>query len=160
MSISSHSQKFTYRHSGKIFTACVAPSVLIERFGTTRGGSFNPSPKQKDTNFSKNESTYHLKQATFSFLAFSLTKKGRPTLPLPQKFWSGKRVSNSRPQPWQGCALPTELFPPTFLEKKNYTDLSGACQKRDRVFPVNTVFTGSLETHRSTTHPLPIRRAL
>src|SRR5437763_16896693 len=25
--------------------------------------------------------------------------------------WSGKGVSNSRPQPWQGCALPTELFP-------------------------------------------------
>ena len=28
-------------------------------------------------------------------------------------FWSGKRDSNSRPQPWQGCALPTELFPQT-----------------------------------------------
>ena len=28
------------------------------------------------------------------------------------KIWSGKRDSNSRPQPWQGCALPTELFPP------------------------------------------------
>ena len=27
------------------------------------------------------------------------------------KTWSGKRGSNSRPQPWQGCALPTELFP-------------------------------------------------
>ena len=27
------------------------------------------------------------------------------------KKWSGKRDSNSRPQPWQGCALPTELFP-------------------------------------------------
>src|SRR5438874_4272395 len=27
-------------------------------------------------------------------------------------FWeSGKRDSNPRPQPWQGCALPTELFP-------------------------------------------------
>ncbi len=26
-------------------------------------------------------------------------------------FWSGKGDSNSRPQPWQGCALPTELFP-------------------------------------------------
>ena len=26
-------------------------------------------------------------------------------------FWSGKRDSNSRPQPWQGCALPTELLP-------------------------------------------------
>ena len=25
---------------------------------------------------------------------------------------SGKRDSNSRPQPWQGCALPTELLPP------------------------------------------------
>ena len=28
-----------------------------------------------------------------------------------ERQWSGKRVSNSRPQPWQGCALPTELFP-------------------------------------------------
>jgi hypothetical protein len=27
------------------------------------------------------------------------------------KNWSGKRDSNSRPQPWQGCALPAELFP-------------------------------------------------
>jgi hypothetical protein len=25
--------------------------------------------------------------------------------------WSGKGDSNSRPQPWQGYALPTELFP-------------------------------------------------
>ena len=25
--------------------------------------------------------------------------------------WSGKRDSNSRPPPWQGDALPTELFP-------------------------------------------------
>ena len=25
--------------------------------------------------------------------------------------WSGKRDSNPRHQPWQGCALPTELFP-------------------------------------------------
>ena len=34
--------------------------------------------------------------------------KGRVCLP---KFWSGRRGSNSRPQPWQGCALPTELLP-------------------------------------------------
>ena len=27
------------------------------------------------------------------------------------KFWSGKRDSNSRPIPWQGIALPAELFP-------------------------------------------------
>ena len=24
--------------------------------------------------------------------------------------WSEKRGSNPRPQPWQGCALPAELF--------------------------------------------------
>ena len=30
---------------------------------------------------------------------------------LQRKNWSGRRVSNSRPQPWQGCALPTELLP-------------------------------------------------
>ncbi len=32
---------------------------------------------------------------------------------LPFGDWSGRRVSNSRPQPWQGCALPTELLPHT-----------------------------------------------
>ena len=31
--------------------------------------------------------------------------------PFSPEIWSGKRGSNSRPQPWQGCALPTELFP-------------------------------------------------
>ena len=39
-----------------------------------------------------------------------LTKKGSASFPF-SKTWSGKRDSNSRPQPWQGCALPTELFP-------------------------------------------------
>ena len=28
--------------------------------------------------------------------------------------WSGRRDSDSRPQPWQGCALPTELLPHTW----------------------------------------------
>ena len=31
--------------------------------------------------------------------------------------WSGKRGSNSRPPPWQGGALPTELFPLIFWPK-------------------------------------------
>ena len=39
-----------------------------------------------------------------------LTKKKRDHL-LVTSLRSGKRDSNSRPQPWQGCALPTELFP-------------------------------------------------
>ena len=30
---------------------------------------------------------------------------------------SGKRDSNSRPRPWQGRALPTELFPQVFYSK-------------------------------------------
>ena len=32
-------------------------------------------------------------------------------LSITEESWSGRRVSNSRPQPWQGCALPTELLP-------------------------------------------------
>src|SRR6266542_3442387 len=40
----------------------------------------------------------------------TISAKGRAGA-LPHENWSGKRVSNSRPQPWQGCALPTELFP-------------------------------------------------
>jgi hypothetical protein len=35
-------------------------------------------------------------------------------------FWSGRRVSNSRPQPWQGCALPTELLPHRVFGHANY----------------------------------------
>jgi len=38
-------------------------------------------------------------------------RKRESALRFPFVFWSGRRVSNSRPQPWQGCALPTELLP-------------------------------------------------
>src|SRR5437667_12841039 len=34
---------------------------------------------------------------------------------------SGKRDSNPRPQPWQGCALPTELFPRTRVQSNRRT---------------------------------------
>ena len=40
-----------------------------------------------------------------------LQKIKKPTQGRLLKIWSGKGGSNSRPQPWQGCALPTELFP-------------------------------------------------
>ena len=35
---------------------------------------------------------------------------------------SGKRDSNPRPQPWQGCALPTELFPHCLARKATAGD--------------------------------------
>ena len=43
-------------------------------------------------------------------LVLRRAKKREAGLPF-LRIWSGKRGSNSRPQPWQGCALPTELFP-------------------------------------------------
>ncbi len=54
-------------------------------------------------------------------------RKGKCILHFPFVFWSGKRVSNSRPIPWQGIALPTELFPrrssaaPRRLDRKTMT---------------------------------------
>ena len=43
------------------------------------------------------------------------------------EIWSGRRVSNSRPQPWQGCALPTELLPHASCEGfELYTFFSAA----------------------------------
>ena len=41
--------------------------------------------------------------------------------------WSGKRDSNSRPQPWQGCALPTELFP---LGRRHSTAAAAGVKRR------------------------------
>src|SRR3546814_16385930 len=49
--------------------------------------------------------------------AFRLKNK-TPALPGFCQIWSGKRDSNSRPRPWQGRALPTELFP---RRKRNFT---------------------------------------
>jgi hypothetical protein len=36
----------------------------------------------------------------------------------PQKEWSGRRDSNPRHQPWQGCTLPTELRPHRLATRK------------------------------------------
>ena len=50
---------------------------------------------------------------------------------LSREIWSGKRDSNSRPIPWQGIALPTELFP-----QKTKSALYGywtSCQENRRL---------------------------
>ena len=53
--------------------------------------------------------------------------------------WSGKRGSNPPPQPWQGCALPNELFPQlpfSVLPEKSWCgrrDLNSyACRHQNR----------------------------
>jgi hypothetical protein len=46
---------------------------------------------------------------TAKFVCCAVNKKPRKNRGFLK--WSGKRDSNSRPQPWQGCALPAELFP-------------------------------------------------
>ena len=55
----------------------------------------------------------NLRLSTCRYLS-SFTASRNPVIRIvPFKFWSGKRDSNSRPRPWQGRALPTELFPRT-----------------------------------------------
>ncbi len=44
-------------------------------------------------------------------------KKGSLSFPF-LKTWSGKTGSNRRPIPWQGIALPTELFPQIFWRRE------------------------------------------
>ena len=63
------------------------------------------------------------------------------------KFWSGKRDSNSRPRPWQGRALPTELFPLII-------DFSANCEQfplkfRDAVLHISV---SSREAHYTRNH--------
>ena len=49
--------------------------------------------------------------ATFDGNRFARPRNNRPRRAGVSENWSGKRDSNSRPRPWQGRALPTELFP-------------------------------------------------
>ena len=63
-------------------------------------------PRQ-DSNLHVEKHT-HLKRARLPIPPLGLKFR---KLKLNTFYSSGKRDSNPRPQPWQGCALPTELFP-------------------------------------------------
>ena len=89
-----------------------------------RGSNSRPQPWQgcalPTELFPRFCETWHFRQRSLreSKLSHSLARKFRidtqrfVLLTKIQNFKeSGKRGSNSRPQPWQGCALPTELFP-------------------------------------------------
>ena len=69
---------------------------------------------------------------------------------------SGKRDSNSRPQPWQGCALPTELFPHTFYsfyQVKERCFLSKAGAKVLLFFELTKFFSKKMQKKCNYTHP-------
>ena len=54
-------------------------------------------------------------------------KKGKEDTLFPSfKTWSGKRDSNSRPQPWQGCALPLSY---SRLKWRHYIQISAKVNK-------------------------------
>ena len=47
---------------------------------------------------------------------------------------SGKRDSNSRPRPWQGRALPTELFPLRRDKSKTFFDYNKENERKNVAF--------------------------
>ena len=56
----------------------------------------------------------------YRVVCFNLRNIAQQKRPFEKDLTSGKRDSNSRPQPWQGCALPTELFPRKPGKKKRF----------------------------------------
>jgi hypothetical protein len=68
----------------------------------------------------------------------------------PEKKRSGKRDSNPRPLPWQGCALPTELFPhaTTKLSVKNEVNKQRASLWRASQFQVDKTSNGMITSPR------------
>src|SRR5487761_2451713 len=63
----------------------------------------------------------------------------------PHRIWSGKRGSNSRPIPWQGIALPAELFPHLLHKKNDQTTTPNL--EREKRFELSTY---TLARYRST----------
>src|SRR4026208_2271342 len=68
-------------------------------------------------------------------------------------FESGKRDSNPRPQPWQGCALPTELFPRLRQSYRRQTTLTSAASlyALDSDFQVDKPSNGMITSPRRRT---------
>ena len=86
---------------------------------------------------------------------------GPPTSHLPHPvFQSGKRDSNPRPQPWQGCALPTELFPQRLIRFDQYSDFTAGLaslkgehgSRRPRAAPIAPIRRVTSHESRVTNH--------
>jgi hypothetical protein len=88
---------------------------------------------QLEDEYSRRETEYFeiLKKASTKKL-FNLNQNQVNQLNIIENKWSGKRDSNSRPRPWQGRALPTELFPQNGVPKGSRTPVTavkGQCPR-------------------------------
>gem|GEM_PF-3557259 len=86
---------------------------VISQINTRRQPSLNSGAGEESRTLDLNLGKVALYQLSYSRLGVLLTTLAS---------WSGRRVSNSRPQPWQGCALPTELLPHGVLHHQLTTD--------------------------------------
>ena len=120
--------------SGKLplTTNVTLPPFDSRGFGTTLKLSADNAPNLEEHDVRANKDTADKDKIRFLRMLKRFFKKGAASgtrtrtaitgqgilspscLPIPplRPPKSGKRDSNPRPQPWQGCALPTELFPP------------------------------------------------
>ena len=69
-----------------------------------------PQQKERQSTYRSTSRSSRSTSSTSSTNSHGRAQKKRQPFRL-SSFWSGKRGSDPRPQPWQGCALPTELFP-------------------------------------------------
>ena len=85
----------------------------------------------------KNETIPHITDMQdHCFMLRNLTQQKRPS---EKDLVSGKRDSDPRPQPWQGCALPTELFPQS-ANNQQFTSIEIAVLPLDGD-PMESIFT-------------------
>ena len=75
-----------------------------------------------ETCASTNSATWAIQQTTNLFTLFFV------------QYVSGKRDSDPRPQPWQGCALPTELFPRKPLNRTRCQGHFSKCDAKVAVY--------------------------
>ncbi len=101
--------------------------------GTRSRGRTGKAARPRD--FKSLVSTNSTIRAPQAIIPAGKWKKGKCRWHFPFVIWSGKRVSNSRPIPWQGIALPTELFPrtkPAWTRTRRLADYGAASAKQER----------------------------
>jgi hypothetical protein len=102
-----------HTHAGNPLTGALAWPAKPQRETAPRGGRCHGWRRGPESNRpTRICNPVHNRFATAPWEPHSDKEKG--SLGFPCRTWSGRRVSNSRPQPWQGCALPTELLPHRF----------------------------------------------